>query len=467
MKSGSKYDFNYFILIFLFIILGFLSFIYFLFLLPSNWHRNDPLKDNLPGIKDFSNYSQKIISISLKENNEKIINNNLGNTPLIPTYFWVRNDGRDNFKFNLVLNNKNWLTNEGIVATIMGEEHDLSSEDKALKIFQYLSENICHFEPPFYDSSQDISNPINLFNIFGYGWCDNFARSLAVLAEQAGLKSRVIYLNEDEDRGHVVTEIFYDKAWHMFDADRDVFYRKVNGEIASVADVFKNPTLLNERVNLKNSSLQHQKDTFFSGKISSTISGSSLLETLKRDKLIIPLEPGEELKFYYEWKKDWFWADFSRRPPHYTNGLLICTLNRQIIPRNFIKHIELPYPILAFNIYGKNICPKAVKILFSLDKEKWINLGSYCQNDVIKIVDVFPKGKGATITNQYYLKFERWLSFFNLKIYTQFQVAPNSIPKLQEGKNNIELKDIGKGKVRISFVFGPQESSSLEIEKSQ
>ena len=47
---------------------------------------------------------------------------------------------------------------------------------------------------------------LRFLNIYGFGYCDDSAVSFSVLAEKAGLKSRVWDLS-----GHVAPEVFYDK----------------------------------------------------------------------------------------------------------------------------------------------------------------------------------------------------------------------------------------------------------------
>jgi hypothetical protein len=43
---------------------------------------------------------------------------------------------------------------------------------------------------------------------------------------------------------HLIPEVWYGEAWHMLDPDHEVFYRKDDGTIASVAEIIANPTLV-------------------------------------------------------------------------------------------------------------------------------------------------------------------------------------------------------------------------------
>jgi hypothetical protein len=82
-------------------------------------------------------------------------------------------------------------------------------------------------------------------NVWGYGFCDDTANNTEVLAKAAGFTgARVWGLN-----GHVVAELYYNKGWHMFDPDMEVFapLKPSNTGQASVAQIAADPDL-NTRV---------------------------------------------------------------------------------------------------------------------------------------------------------------------------------------------------------------------------
>jgi len=79
--------------------------------------------------------------------------------------------------------------------------------------------------------------PYLLFNAGG-GICHQSAIAMVDLARKTGLKGRVIGLE-----GHGVAEIYYDNAWHLFDANMGVIFKE-NERILSYAEIISKPNLL-------------------------------------------------------------------------------------------------------------------------------------------------------------------------------------------------------------------------------
>lgn len=65
------------------------------------------------------------------------------------------------------------------------------------------------------------------------GICHQTSIAIVKLSEMVGLPARVVWLD-----GHVVSEIFYDNGWHLFDADQDIFFRD-NGSVLSVDELIR------------------------------------------------------------------------------------------------------------------------------------------------------------------------------------------------------------------------------------
>ena len=83
-------------------------------------------------------------------------------------------------------------------------------------------------------------NAVALLGSYGYGICGHSAAAQSALAKKAGLKSRYWEINH-----HTVTEVFFDGAWHMLDANVPVFYlKRDNWTIASIADLEEDPDLV-------------------------------------------------------------------------------------------------------------------------------------------------------------------------------------------------------------------------------
>lgn len=98
--------------------------------------------------------------------------------------------------------------------------------------------HVCWAVSP-YEGSYETQNPWRMLRGYGFGCCDQAASLLAWVWHVEGFPSRVVYLT-----GHVVAEVYYDAAWHMYDADHRVFYTAPDGTVANAAMVKANPSLV-------------------------------------------------------------------------------------------------------------------------------------------------------------------------------------------------------------------------------
>lgn len=105
----------------------------------------------------------------------------------------------------------------------------LTEKEKAYRLWEFVSSQGFRHEFDYECQIPDNVNPLALVN-FPYFLCGEKAGILANLAEAAGLNSRNVFL-----QGHIVTEIFYNQKWHLFDADENVIFFTENNEIADAA----------------------------------------------------------------------------------------------------------------------------------------------------------------------------------------------------------------------------------------
>lgn len=460
---------------------------------------NSKTEDSDLFIRDLNNqYRGSIQNLAFeidKKNTNLVFQNN--NREQNSLFFYVKNLGSKPVKPEITVNEQNWFSNEAIRKSILGDR-SLSPEELVILLSTYLHKHAVWSDPPFYESSL-LSSPVRFLNLFGYGYCADFSYSLAILAELSGLKTRVVYLNGDGD-DHVVTEVFYNGSWHMFDAASGIYFRNKDKKIASLEEIFNNIGWVNNIYKLdenikteaflskifsekkvNNNTLDNlfyklnpilgwfnsldklerqPKTRIFLIKIFSRrkIKGYQYKENYLNNKTVsnffYNLNPNEEIRFYYNWKDKWFWGDFPDKPQEFTNGLLITPLEKtDDFEKEMIKKIELPYAILDSYIQAKGICQKTSKIMFSRDGKNWVNSKDSCSDDIIHLNFLFSNGKQVTFPNFYYIKAPNsLLKKTKTTVYTQFQVAPNSIPKLKKGTNNIQLLN-NYEKIKIGFGF--------------
>lgn len=163
---------------------------------------------------------------------------------------------------NLLIDSPTYWSDEDLFKSINLE--NFSSQEKAFLIYSLVKQSLEHkftyysfFEnpvsviveafifAPLYkvitkkDSEfiNTIRQPYLLFNLGG-GICHQASIAVSVLARKAGLKARVIWLN-----GHVVSEIYYDNHWHLFDADEGIIFKK-NGYVLSYEEITNYPQII-------------------------------------------------------------------------------------------------------------------------------------------------------------------------------------------------------------------------------
>lgn len=405
----------------------------------------DPLVDNLLKFDNFPTGIFEKYSVVLNKQKDLIIANNQELKKAI--YFSIKNISNVVVSPLVVVNGKNWSSNQAIVKQVFDNNKLLTDEDKAIKIMEYLSINNYHFSSPYYgfpDSDNPFKNPVIFFNFFGYGQCNNFSISFVTLSTIAGLQSRVVFLD-----GHVVAEVFYNNKWHMFDADGGCIYRTMKGEIASVDDIFNDPSVIPQNSRCEKHPFYLEKKVRYQENKDNNFLENSEHRLVMEYKLL----PHEEIRFYYNWMGDYFGSDYDEEPSIYTNGLHISGINSKFMTI-FEKEFRLPYPILGSYLYAYGLCSIADRIFISVGTSKESISGKdFCMNNVINFSKLFYKGKGQEVIHSYSIKINKLVIPVAFRFYTQFQVAPNSVPKLVKGNNTIQLIEDIDGTVEVGFAF--------------
>ena len=86
-----------------------------------------------------------------------------------------------------------------------------------------------------------VRDPVKIINGYGYGFCGLLGPVMAgVWEDMGGGPARTVTL---PDWAHVVSEVFYDDAWHYVDVDVRAVFRRVDGRLASLADARREPGL--------------------------------------------------------------------------------------------------------------------------------------------------------------------------------------------------------------------------------
>jgi hypothetical protein len=100
--------------------------------------------------------------------------------------------------------------------------------------WQFVVDKTFHSLP--FASANWQHRPELFLNSLGGGLCDDRASVLAYLFKAMGDSARIVGLN-----GHIVTEIYYNNKWQLFDPDNGIYYCDQNGVVLSVDELEENP----------------------------------------------------------------------------------------------------------------------------------------------------------------------------------------------------------------------------------
>jgi PKD repeat protein len=206
---------------------------------------------------------------------------------------------------------------------------EMLPSEKAMAIYNFGLRMRYHWWPA--TVGYDLHDPIKLFNVYGYGFCDDISVALAALFDTAGLPSRIWHLGAGE---HTVVEAYYDGSWHLFDADRDGLYLlRDNITIAGVTDLIDDLSLI-ERAGPAHTDLigiyaKTGKLQYYPGHLGYT-SGH---------EIELYLAPQDSFTYYWQpvagYHDDTGWN--SPPPPRYANGELVKRLDPTLT--GFSEHL--------------------------------------------------------------------------------------------------------------------------------
>ena len=112
-----------------------------------------------------------------------------------------------------------------------------SDQDKAIATWYFVRRMLFHWPHiPTWDS-------VDLINSYGFGLCGYQSTIYCQIATAGGLKARTMHPPH-----HVIAEVFYDGAWHMFDCQVGWFAYNRAGKVASCAEMKADPTLITQAV---------------------------------------------------------------------------------------------------------------------------------------------------------------------------------------------------------------------------
>ncbi|MBI5789751.1 MAG: hypothetical protein HZA78_12950 [Candidatus Schekmanbacteria bacterium] len=419
----------------------------------------------------LNNAESLVISRTIKEKNWFFEIDLPQNREIINKKLVIKNIGAKPIRNPRIIINgkKNWFSVESVLGSII--KPNMSDEEKALSIWDFLNDNIYHYDPA--TEGGELHNIVKYLNAYGYGYCDDTAINFYILLDS---DHRVFYLKQD------------------------------NREIAGVEDLANDPDLI---FRIAKTPWEFPSKAF----VANAASEADLYHTKNNQKYFIPRLPKEhtldfslrpEETFIALWESDDYYVSYgiytTYRPPKYGKGtfiyqphsaevfsesitkgknVILADRNQNIIltaddssqPASFAIKFDTPYPIIKGR-FELNCSTKAndaqVGVYFSQDGTEWweiahINGGAGL--DLSKsFTNYFPNGYSQPLYS-YFLKFEftnkhdGQFMINNFKIITETQLAPNSLPELENGRNTIAYTSESSEQavdVELYYVLGKQ-----------
>ncbi len=406
-----------------------------------------------------------------------------------------------------------WSDKEAIVREALGRAK--TDEEKAVALWEFARTQHQRMTPP---GDLFISDPVVMFNVYGYGNCGCISPALATLAEAAGFKARVWELH-----GHTVSEVFFEGAWHMLDADTGRMFRDPDdNHILSVREI-QDRGLWRVFKKHNRGYDSHGYDKW----------------RLSNHTMAVALRPGEKLvrtwrpsgKFYNYWAHDHYKPSSAwwLPPTRYASGEIIFrpqlkteALERDAVEHEFliprargedgpvlrvepplpgvektrrrghvIYHVQSPYVIVGGRFEaaffrgrhsGRDWITVAIKNAWTADREDaeegWVRVyGAAWTSDVGELPTVVDFGhlfhtaeRNREGIYEYDIRFEFAASnpaehpvgMSDLVLTTEIQVAPLSIPALSPGKNTIRYWDETEGERKLRICHSWEEVEMVE-----
>jgi len=403
----------------------------------------------------------------------------------------------------IVINDRHdWFSLDTLTAEVI--EPGMTDRQKALALFAVFRDNSYHYAAPQIWIERGLLNcdaydPIKHLNGYEHTGCSCLAISLATACDHAGLKSRVVNFGVS----HWISEVLYDGAWHVFDADRKVFnLKRDNKTVASMADCIADPGLVNRTHHDGFAAPEGEK----SNKSHFGANSGAAHATPKGHTMGLTLRPGESLvrwwpapgkpdakDLQFGWPRRFakgklvyqpdlskrhlleaaefqhnvaLFADDGKRPyVHAQRPSFYCEL---IIP------VRSPYRIVGGRIQAEFPCEAKdgfyPGVELSYDGREWLKLWSgpgqkpsKCDKRIDPFIDRWRRHPKYA----YFVKIT-WVPFRSptgigldsLTIETNVEASIPSLPTLRIGPNKVVYRDDTKGAGRVRVTHRWRESSA-------
>ena len=390
---------------------------------------------------------------------------NLGDAPVVKPW--------------LLANDRDWRNAERIVAGILRPEMD--DAEKAMAIWAFVRD--CRFHATPHDA--DNRDPVKMLNVYGYCFCTDCAHILPDLWRVAGLEARA-----GHPISHNSAEVFYDGSWHSLDGDHAVFcLLRDNRTVAGETEMVRDHDLIKRTHNYG----ILRADNRVTDEIAAAYylyEGERCTERPSHlgHRMQLTLRPGEALLWRWASQRKYHGQHDLERWPHayerIANGLLTyCPDTASDLWRwgaaratgvaadgplrltepgrgEVVFEIASPYVIVGGRL-EMTVAGEQATLALSYDSEVWTELPP--ADDAIVLAAFFPPTGPARYGFFVRLTLENQtggaLTVEHLKIESDLQMAPLSLPGLRLGTNRMRYVDESEGPRRVRITHAWRESA--------
>jgi hypothetical protein len=152
----------------------------------------------------------------------------------------INNDKRNTALFNIAINNRGIYSMDKMVEFIRSQYTGLTP-----------AEQVWRFVSTFSQHKKRVTNskwhydPLLFMNSSGGSFCGFRSAAMVNILNYMGEKARSWSL-----QGHVISEVYADGKWHVYDPDLGILYYNKKGEICSFEELCKNPELISTPENI-------------------------------------------------------------------------------------------------------------------------------------------------------------------------------------------------------------------------
>ncbi|HEY2414842.1 MAG TPA: hypothetical protein VGI40_21535 [Pirellulaceae bacterium] len=380
------------------------------------------------------------------ESNRSVRLENVGTTDVINP--WLSN-GRNDFRS---------------VAAIAARavEPGMTDQEKATALWWQEIQYRFHYQ----GDNKELASPVKVLNVYGHNTCGNDSICMAGLWKAAGLKVAPARLV-----GHCVTQVFYDKAWHLFDGDmHSVYLLRDNRTIASEQDIVRDHDLIKRththgilRPEERAGDEREASIYVFEGEITgdrNANQGSGMNMKLRPGESLVwrwgHTEPvkyfGSQQHKFPERVCDGLWEyrpDFSketwRKGADSAQGIVAAEDGLAAVAGTsgeIVWSIQSPYVLVGGELQVDGTNPQ---FDISWDGKNWESVGS-------DLDSFFPCVGTARYAYYVRCRLSDAARLRGLKIVNDVQMAPLALPEMGVGENRFTYSDesVGERQVRIT-----------------